>query len=83
MLEDAVLVRLLRGEAQRFDAALRDAHQFAGLDLANVFGADQIEGAGFGSDQPGVAQAAEAERAEAARDRGWRTVSSRVRTSSE
>ena len=67
VLEDAVLQRLFRREVERFDAAARDAHHFAGLDFAHVFGADQIERAGFRSDEPGAAEAAEAQRAEAAR----------------
>ena len=67
VLEDAVLVRLLGGEMQRFDAGSGDAHHFAGLDFADVFGAEQIERAGFRGDDPGVAEPAEAERAEAAR----------------
>ena len=46
----------------------RNAHHFAGLDFADVLRVEQIEGASFGSDHPGAAEAAPRhERAKAAR----------------
>ena len=82
MLENAVLMRLFRREADRFNAAARDAHHFAGLDFANVFGVDQIERAGFRSHDPG---AVERPRTSGRKPRGSRIayISSRVSTSSE
>ena len=47
VLEDAVLGRFDWGEMHRLQAAAGNAQHLAGFDLANVFGADQIEGAGF------------------------------------
>src|SRR5260370_42496386 len=72
VLENALLERLFWREVDGFDAGLRDAHHFAGLDFADVLRVEQIESAGFGSDQPGVeatgrGQFAEHQRAEAAR----------------
>jgi len=66
VLEDAVLVGLLRGEMDGLLAGAGDAQHFAGLDVADVFRADEIEGAGFRGDHPGALEAAESERAEAA-----------------
>src|SRR6266851_7070407 len=53
------------------DAGFGDAHHFAGLDLADVLRVEEIEGTGFGCDEPGIEAAggsefAENERAEAA-----------------
>ena len=68
VLENAVLVAASAG-AKWIDSTplLEMRTHLAGLDFANVFRADQIERAGFRSDHPGVAESAEAERAEAAR----------------
>ena len=44
-----------------------NAHHFAGLDIAHVCGADQIESAGFRRHDPGAVELAERERAETAR----------------
>src|SRR5271154_5867756 len=54
MLEDAMLVRLLRREMDGLNAGFRDAHHFAGFDFADVLRVEQIEGAGFGGDHPGL-----------------------------
>ncbi len=54
MLENALLERLFRREVDGLDTGFGDAHHFAGLDLADVLGIEEIEGAGFGSDEPGV-----------------------------
>src|SRR5690348_13636212 len=67
MLENAVLMRLLRREANGLGAALGDSQHFAGLDFALVFRANQIECAGLRGDHPRAAEPAEAERPEAAR----------------
>src|SRR3984957_4044919 len=67
MLEDALLQGFFRREANGFDARARDAHHFAWLDFANVLGVQEIEGAGFRCDQPGIAKPAEIERPESAR----------------
>src|SRR5258708_16807796 len=72
VLENALLERFFGCEMDGLDAHFRDAHHFAGLDLADVLRVKQIEGAGFGSDEPGVEAAgssefSENERAEAAR----------------
>src|SRR5438105_14985865 len=72
MLENALLVLLGGSEVNGLDAALGDAHHFAGLDFADVLRVEQIERAGFAGDEPGGAAAgrrkfAENERAEAAR----------------
>src|SRR5258705_7825091 len=72
VLENALLERVFGREMDGLDAHLRDAHHFARLDLPDVLRVKQIEGAGFGSDEPGVEAAgssefSENERAEAAR----------------
>src|SRR5260370_10722612 len=54
VLEDAVLVRLRRAEADGFDAGAGDADHVAGLDFADVGGVEKIESAGFGGDDPGI-----------------------------
>ncbi len=53
VLENAILVRLLRREMDGLDAGFGDADHFAGLDFANVLRVEQIEGASFGSNHPG------------------------------
>src|SRR5579864_1779217 len=67
MLEDAVLMLLFGRETNGFDAASGNAQHFAGLNVTDIFRADQIEGARFRADNPGVAEASEGERAETAR----------------
>src|SRR5690348_5192216 len=67
VLENAVLMRLFRREANGFDAALGDAQHFARLDFAFVFSVDKIEGAGLRRNHPRAAAPAEAEPTEAAR----------------
>ena len=47
-------------------AGLHDDH-FAGLHFAHVFGFEQVEGAAFGGEHPGVAHFGHAERVEAVR----------------
>src|SRR5580658_4452802 len=59
-------------EVDGLDARAGDAHHFAGLDFADVLRVEQIERAGFRSNQPGLAASwqskpAEHKRAEAAR----------------
>ncbi len=53
MLENTLLMRLRRREVDRLDAGFGDAHHFAGLDFADVFCVEQIEGTGFAGDDPG------------------------------
>ncbi len=67
VLENALLARLFRRETNGLNAGARDAHHFAGLDFADVLRIQQIERARFRGHQPGVAQPAEIQRAEAAR----------------
>src|SRR5262249_13364199 len=66
VLEDALLVRLSRGETDRLQTGSRDANHFAGFDFADVPGVQEIKSAGFRSDEPRVAQSAEHQGAEAA-----------------
>src|SRR6267142_14294 len=54
VLEDTVLVRLRRAEADGFDAGAGDADHFAGFDFADVGGVEKIESTGFGGDDPGI-----------------------------
>ena len=54
MLEDAARLRLLRSIEARMHAFGSDDDEFAGLDLALVDGADQVEGTGFGGEDDGV-----------------------------
>src|SRR5216684_3384869 len=67
VLENAVLMRLFRREMDGLDPRARNAHHLAGLDLADIFRAEQIEGAGFRSHHPHRTQPPDIERAEAAR----------------
>ena len=67
VLEDAVGERRRRKRMQRAQAAVADDHHLAGLDVAHVGRADQIERAGLGADDVGVAEPAERERPEAVR----------------
>src|SRR6267142_279544 len=72
VLENAMLVRLRRGEVNGFDAGLGDAHHFAGFDFADILRVEKIEGAGFAGDDPDFFafwrnEPAEIERPEAAR----------------
>ena len=67
MLENAVLQRLFRREAQRFNSCSGDPQHLAGFDVADIGGADQIEGACFRSNDPAVAESPEGQRAETAR----------------
>ena len=60
-------MRLFRREADGFDAAARNSHHLARLDFADVFRVDQIERAGFRGRHPGAVEAAQDQRAEAAR----------------
>ena len=56
-----------RNGSQAAQAAAADHHDLAGLEVALVGGADQIEGAGLAGDHPGPVEAAEGEGPEAAR----------------
>src|SRR5712692_6244165 len=72
VLENALLKRLFGGEVDGLNAGFRNAYHFAGLDLANVVSVEEIERAGFGSNEPrikatGSSEFAKNERAEAAR----------------
>src|SRR6185369_15097655 len=67
MFEDALLVRFFGREADGFDAAARNADHFSGLDFADVLRVEEVKGAGFAGDQPGIAEFAEIKRAEASR----------------
>ena len=72
MLEDATGLREASGVFARGDAVGRDHDELAGLDVADVFGAQQVEGAGFGGKNEDIRRAvladdaAHGERAEAA-----------------
>ena len=52
---------------KRLHSAAPDAHQFARLDFADIFGADEIECAGLRRHHPGVAKLAQAQRTKPAR----------------
>src|SRR5262249_33275250 len=71
MLENALLVRLLRREMYRFDAGFGDAHHFAGLDFAHITRVEKIERTGFACYDPhfalGRGELAQVQRTEAAR----------------
>jgi hypothetical protein len=55
-----------RGEGTAaLDAALVDDHQLAGLDVAHIFRADNVEPAGLRGQDPGLAQLAQHQRAHA------------------
>ena len=73
VLENAVLQRLFRRKAQRFHPRARDAKHFAGLDVAHVCGADQIERAGFRRHNPGAVELARARAGGNRADRASRT----------
>ena len=62
MLEDAERLPPLRDRLRRVDALLVDHDQLTGADVALVDGADQIEGARLGGDDPVVAEPAERQR---------------------
>ena len=62
VLEDAERLPPLRDRLGRVDALLVDHDELAGTDVALVDGADQVEGAGLGGDDPVVAEPAERER---------------------
>ena len=65
LFEDAEARRArLEGEEALHALGGRD-HHLAGLDLAHEVGADDVEGAGLGGEDPGVAEAAEHQRADA------------------
>ena len=49
------------------DAILVDDDDFAGLDVADKFGVDQIERAGFAGEHPGITDFANAKRPETVR----------------
>src|ERR1017187_5854461 len=75
VLEDATGLREAGGVLAAGDAVFGDHDQFAGENVALVFGAEQVKGAGFGGKDDGVrpvevADAAHGERAEAARIAG-------------
>ena len=65
VLEHTVRQRLRRERPDRPEPAIADDEELAGLDVAHVRRADQVEGARFGADDPGVTEAAEGERPEA------------------
>ena len=72
MLEDALRARLLGSPALARHALGADEDHLAGLDIVQVDGADQVEGAGFGGEDVALASAgdfhlAHGERAEAVR----------------
>ena len=67
VLEHAVRERRRRERLQRAQAAVADDQHLARLDVADVGRADQIERAGLGADDAGVAELAERERPEAVR----------------
>ncbi len=72
MLENTTRLRNTARVLAAGDAVFRDHDQFAGKNVADEFGAEQIEGAGFGREDDGVGSAgifdaAHGERAEAAR----------------
>src|SRR5260370_26184085 len=72
VLENALLERLFWREVNGLDAGFGDAYHFAGFDLADVLGVEQIESASFRGNEPGIEAAggsefAENERTEAAR----------------
>ena len=67
VLEDAVRERRRRERLDRPQPAVADDQHLARLDVAHVGRADQIERAGLGADDPGVAELAERERPEAVR----------------
>ena len=69
VLEHAVRERLRRERLDRPQPAVADDEQLARLDVADVGGANQVERAGLGTDDPGVAEPAERQRAEAVWDR--------------
>ena len=54
-----------------------------GSHVADEFGVDQIEGAGFAGQDPGVTDLADGERAKPDRDRGRRSIRARVMITSE
>src|SRR4029077_119776 len=66
VLEDALLAGFFGREMDGFDAGARDAHHFAGRDFANILRVEEIERAGFASDQAGGRESAEIERAQSA-----------------
>jgi hypothetical protein len=70
VLEDAVRSGAGGNGLQRPQAAGADDEHLARLDVAHVGGADQVERAGLRADDPGVAEAAERQRAEAVRVAG-------------
>src|SRR5580658_9727839 len=72
MLENALLHGLFGRKVNGLDTRAGDAHHFARLDFPDVLRIEQVERAGFGSNEPGLATSrqrkpAEYERAEAAR----------------
>src|SRR5260370_22892116 len=72
VLETALLERLFVREVNGIDAGFGDAYHFAGCDLADVLGVEQIQSASFRGNEPGIEAAggsefAENERTEAAR----------------
>src|SRR6266849_2036925 len=46
-----------REKMDGLDSGFGDAQHFAGFDFADVLGVEEIEGAGFAGDQPGVVRA--------------------------
>src|SRR5260370_1627239 len=72
VLENALLERLFWREVNGLDAGFGDAYHFAGFDVADVLGVEQIESGSFRGNEPGIEAAggsefAENERTEAAR----------------
>src|SRR5271170_5226136 len=67
MLEDAILMRLLRSEPNRFKSAARNSHHLSGFHFAHVFRIDQIERATFRCGYPGSVESSESKRTKPAR----------------
>ena len=74
MLENAVLMRLGRREANGFESRARDAQHFSGFDFANVIRIQQIERASFGCDHIGIAAGGRGRADGNREDREWRKV---------
>ena len=63
VLKDAKGAPLLfRESLNAFEPAFVDDHDFAGLDIADEFGVNQVERTGFAGENPGIADFADAER---------------------
>ena len=67
ILENAETVRCGHERAEAAHAVLIDDDHFTGGDVAHVIGANDVEGAGFGGEDVGVAQFAQHQRAHAVR----------------